>query len=491
MGETRRYIAIDLGAESGRAMLATLSCGRIQLDEIHRFPNGPIQENDSLRWDFGKLMADVKDGLRACVREAGGRIAGIAVDSWGVDFALLDEAASLIENPYHYRDARTDGMLAEAFKRMPRRDIFEHTGIQFMQINALYQLLSMRLKGDPALTRTKHLVFIADLVAYYLCGRIFAEYTLAGTSQMMNMRTGRWSEEIFQGLDLPMGIMPEVVQPGTVVGRLTDEVAGEIGCEPIPIIAAGSHDTASAVAAVPGEGARWAYISSGTWSLMGVELSRAIVTEKSFGYDFTNEGGVEGTIRLLKNIMGLWVVQECRRQWKREGDDYSYAQLTDVARAARPFAARVDPNNPTFLAPGDMPAKINAALSQAGQQPLTDRGELVRSVLEGLAFAYRQTLERIEDITGMTIEVIHIVGGGTQNELLNQFAANATGRPVITGPIEATSLGNILIQARAVGQVDSLRTIRAIVRNSFPIQRYAPQDAAAWETEYEARTQRA
>ena len=488
MSEIFKYIAVDLGAESGRTMLGTLAEGRVELDEIHRFSNGPVRQNDSLRWDFAKLMTEIKCGIQACVGEAGGRIAGIGVDSWGVDFGLLDEKGELIEQPYHYRDGRTDGMLDEAFKLMPRRDIFEHTGIQFMQINSLYQTLAMRLKGHSPLERARHLVFIADLVAHQLCGRIFAEYTLAGTSQMMNMRTGQWDEEVFERLDIPIDIMPEVIQPGTVVGRLTEEVAGEIGCDRIPVIACGSHDTACAVAAVPAEGDRWAYISSGTWSLMGLEIPDALVTDKSFEYDFTNEGGVEGTIRLLKNIMGLWVIQECRRQWQREGHDYSYPQLTEMAEGPKPFAARVDPNNPSFLAPGNMPVKVNNVLEQTGQEPVTDRGEMVRSVLEGLAFAYRGTLERLEDITGTEIDTIHIVGGGTQNELLNQFAANATGRTVITGPVEATSLGNVLMQAKAVGQVASLPAMRGVVRNSFPIKTYAPQDAEAWGKEYEKRT---
>ena len=491
MTETKQFIAVDMGAESCRLMLGTLSGGTLQLAEVHRFANGPIEENGTLRWDFlGKILDEIKRGIGLCVRQADGPVAGVAVDSWGVDFALLDGDGKLVENPYNYRDSRTDGMLDEAFRLMPRREIYEHTGLQFMQLNSLYQLLAMRTKRDPALAGARALVFIADLVSYHLCGKIFGEYTLASTSQMMDMKTGAWSDALLSRLDLPRGILPDIVNAGTIVGELKEEIAEKAGCGAIPVIAVGSHDTASAVAAVPAEGADWGYISSGTWSLMGVELPDPIVNDKTYRYDFTNEGGVEGTIRLLKNISGLWLVQECRRQWKREGVDLSYAQLTDLARKARPFAARIATDHGDFLSPGDMPGKINKYLSETGQEPLREKGEIVRSILECLAFTYRETLDRIEDIIGRRISVVHIVGGGSQNELLSQFAANAMNREIVSGPIEATSIGNVLMQAKALGLLDSLDAVRAVVRNSFPTKRFIPADAKKWDAKYGERRAR-
>jgi len=304
MAETTHYIAVDLGAESGRVMLGSIADGRLSLAETRRFGNGPVEEKGSLRWDFERLLSEIKAGIGQAVEAAGGQVQGIGVDSWGVDFGLIGADGQLLEKPYHYRDSRTDGMMEKAFEIMPKRQLYEHTGIQFMQLNSLYQLLAMRLANSEVLAQTKRLIFMADLFAYFLCGKAFGEYTLASTSQMMDMKTGRWSEAIFENLSLPLEIMPEVVMPGTVVGELTDEVAAEIGCAKIPVIAVGSHDTASAVLGVPAGEGNWAYLSSGTWSLMGVELPRAVVNDKTFGYEFTNEGGVENTIRLLKNIMG-------------------------------------------------------------------------------------------------------------------------------------------------------------------------------------------
>lgn len=475
MSQIKPYIAIDLGAESGRAMLGTLADDTLSLKEMHRFQNVSVMLDNTLRWDFDRLLAEIKTGIRKCVEAAPGEIAGIGVDSWGVDFGLLDKNGCLVAPPYHYRDARTDNMPEEAFKLMPRRTIYEHTGIQFMQLNTIFQLLAMRLGNDPALKKATALIFIADLVSHALCGELYAEYTLASTSQIMDMRTGAWSQPVLEALGLPAQLLPRIVQPATVVGRLRQNLADEIGCPQIPVIAAASHDTAAAVAAVPAKGTNWAYLSSGTWSLIGVEIPAPIIGDLTCENSFTNEGGVDNTIRLLTNITGLWILQECRRQWQQEGYDLSYAELTALAAAARPFAANLDPSRDDFLAPGDMPARINNYLSATGQAPLTDKGEIVRTILESLALSYRRALDTIEEIIGRKIEVLHIVGGGTQNELLNQFAANAINRPVITGPIEATSIGNILLQAKAVGQVKSLSHLRAIVAACFPIKQYIPK----------------
>jgi rhamnulokinase len=484
MAKKADYIAVDLGAESGRVMLGRIADGRLSLEQIHRFGNGPVEEEGSLRWDFDRLLSEIKTGIGQAAKRAGDRVAGIGIDTWGVDFGLLGSDGRLIEKPYHYRDSRTNGMMDKAFKLMPKRRVYESTGIQFMQLNSLYQVLAMRLANSPALAKTKRLLFMADLFSYFLCGKALGEYTLASTSQMMDMRTGAWSGPIFKELSLPMEIMPEIVMPGAIIGGLTSEVVKEIGCGRIPVIAIGSHDTASAVLGVPATGGKWAYLSSGTWSLMGVELPQAIINDKTFKYEFTNEGGVENTIRLLKNIMGLWLVQECKRQWQREGQDLSYGDLTKMAAAAKPFCGLIECDRSEFLAPGDMPARINKCLSETGQKPTQDKGQMVRLVLESLALKYRSVLTAIEDVTGSTIDVLHIVGGGIQNELLCQFTANAIGRKVITGPIEATAIGNILMQARAAGQIKTLGEAREVIRNSFELKEYQPQDTGLWERQY-------
>ena len=479
----KQYIAVDLGAESGRVILGTVSADKLNLHEVHRFENGPI-ESDGLRWDFKKLLSEIKAGIVKAVKQADGEISAIAVDSWGVDFGLIDEQGQLIENPYHYRDRRTDGMMEKAFELMDKRTLYEKTGLQFMQINSLYQLLSMRLTGSKVLAKARKLLFTADLFAYYLCGRAFGEYTLSSTSQLMDMKTGRWAKDVFDKLSLPIDIMPDVIEPGTVVGKLEKAIAEEIGCPAIDVIAIGSHDTASAVAAVPAGDNKWIFLSSGTWSLMGAEVPEAIINDKTFEYDFTNEGGVEGTVRLLKNIMGLWPVQECRRQWQRDGQYLSYPELTDMAQKAKPFAGFIDPNDNRFLSPGDMPSRINEYLVQTGQQQAEDKGQIIRIILESLAFKYREVLQKLEEITAQVFDCLHIVGGGIQNELLCQFTADAVGKKVITGPIEATASGNILMQAKAAGQIKTLKELRQIVRNSFELKEYQPQETLLWQKQY-------
>jgi rhamnulokinase len=485
LADERRYIAVDLGAESGKVMLGSVSKDKLAIEEIHRFNNGPVEENNSLRWDFYRLLGEIKTGISKAVKAAKAKVYGIGVDSWGSDFGLIGSDGKLLENPYHYRDSRTEAAMREVLKFMDKRSIYENTGIGLMLFNNLYQLLSMRMVNPDVLAKAKYLIFTADLYSYHLCGRVYCEYTLASTSQMMDMKTGRWSKEIFDKLALPIGIIPGVVKPGTIVGRLTEEAAKEIGCEPIDVIAVGSHDTADAVAAVPARGNRWAYISSGTWSLMGAEINEAIINDKTFEYQFTNEGGVESTIRLLKNIMGLWLVQECRRQWQKEGIDLSYKEIADMAEKAVPFAAHIDPDYSGFYSPGDMPKRINEYLGRTAQKPTDDKGRMIRVILESLAFKYRSVMEAIEDITDKAIEVLHIVGGGIQNELLCQFTANATGKKVITGPVEATASGNILMQAKATGQIKSLAELREIVRKSFELKEYQPQDNEIWKKKYE------
>jgi sugar (pentulose or hexulose) kinase len=478
------YIAVDLGAESGRVMIGSVSNEKITLKEIHRFSNGPVSKGDSLRWDFAQLLSNIKDGIAKAVKHADHPITSIGVDSWGVDFGLIDDKNQLIENPYNYRDSRTNGMMEKALELMPKRELYENTGIQFMQLNTIYQLLSARLSNDPALSKAKKLIFMADLVSFSLTGQVYAEYSLASTSQLMDMKTGNWSKAVFEKLGLPLDIMPNIVAPGTVVGKLTKDIANELGCGQIPVVAVGSHDTACAVAAVPASTENWMYLSSGTWSLMGIEVPRPIINDKSFEYQFTNEGGAENTIRFLKNIMGLWVVQECRRQWQREGTDLTYDHITEMTAHAKPFKAYVDVDYDQFLSPGNMPEKINAYLRQTGQNTLSDKGEIVRAVLEGLAMKYRDVVDIIESLSQKKIDAVHIVGGGIKNELLCQFTADSLNKKVMTGPIEATALGNIMLQAIAAGKIRNIAHGRELIRKSTPIKEYFPKDAVVWQKQY-------
>ncbi len=484
MTREKQYIAVDLGAESGRVMLGAVSADSLELEEVYRFANDPVTEKGHLKWDIANLLSRIEAGLAKAVKKADGKIAGIGVDSWGVDYGLLDHTGELIQNPYHYRDTRTDGLMDKAFELMNKRDIYENTGLQFMRFNTVYQLLFDRLNEPDVLAKADKLLFIADLVSYHLCGKAYAEYTLASTSQLMDMRTGKWSEEIFNKLILPINIMPEIIAPATIVAPLKPDIASRLGCEPIPVIAVGSHDTASAVAAVPAGAGNWAYLSSGTWSLLGVEIANAIINDKTFKQPFTNEGGIENTIRLLKNVMGLWLIQQCRKKWQENGLDLSYADLANMAEKAEPFAAYIDPDHSDFLAPGDMPARINQYLTQTAQSTIDDKGQMVRVILESLAMKYRSVLEALTAVTNKPIDRIHIVGGGVQNELLCQFTANATGRKVITGPVEATAIGNIITQAVATGQINSLAAARKIIRHSFDLKEYHPENQQLWNEQF-------
>jgi rhamnulokinase len=477
------FLAFDLGAESGRAIVGTLQHGRLTLEEKHRFPthNGRIAGH--LHWNLLSIWEELKMGLRKSAH--GGRsLSGIGIDTWGVDFGLLDKSGDLLGNPYMYRDSRTNGILDRTFARVPKEEIFNATGIQFMQLNSLFQLLSMRESLSPILDIADTLLFIPDLLNYLFTGQRKAEFSIASTSQMYDMRRRQWATDLLQRLHLPTHILPEVLPTGTLLGPILKDVADECGVSQIPLIAPGCHDTASAVAAVPAEGDNWCYISSGTWSLMGVEIPSPIVNDKSLKYNYTNEGGIGGSIRFLKNIMGLWLVQECRRQWLKEGHEHTYAQLARLANDAKPFTAIINPDHQPFLAPGEMPQKIEQFCKNTRQTVPSTPGEFIRTCLESLALTYRRTLEGLQDILGRQIDVIHIVGGGSQNELLNQMTADACGRTVIAGPAEATAAGNLLVQAMALGDIASLSQLRSIVRDSFEVKRYEPRDGPAWQSAY-------
>ncbi len=485
MAETAKFLAIDLGAESGRGVVGLLGDdGKLSLEEVHRFPTGPVRVLDHLHWDVLRFFTEIKAAVRQCAQTHGADLRAIGVDTWGVDFGLLGRGDVLLGNPYHYRDQRTDGMMEEAFRRVPREEVFAQTGIQFMKLNTLYQLLAMRVEDSPLLEVAETLLLMPDLFNFFLTGTKAAEFSIATTTQFYDPRQCAWATPILEAMDLPTGILPEIIQPGTPVGTLLASVAEETGAGRVPVVAPACHDTGSAVAAVPARGEDWCYISSGTWSLMGIETPEPLIDERSLRFNVTNEGGVGGTIRFLKNIMGLWLVQECRRQWEREGNTYSYDTLTRLAAEALPFVSVIDPDDASFLAPGDMPAAIRAFCARTGQPEPQSVGATVRCALESLALKYRWVLERLEEIRGRRLETIHIVGGGSQNRILNQLAADATGRPVVAGPVEATAIGNVLMQAIGLGHLGSLAESREVVRRSFAVETFTPHPAAGWEEAY-------
>jgi rhamnulokinase len=486
MTKSHNYLAIDLGAESGRAMVGSFDGRRLTLTETYRFINAPIKLSDGLHWDVQSLWGDIKSGISASVLKFNGEIDGIGLDAWGVDFALLDKNNTLLSTPFHYRDSRTDGMLEEAFRRMPRETIFEQTGVQFMQINTLYQLLAMVIDRSPLLDQASRLVSIPDLFNYWLCGQITNEFTEATTTQCYDPRNCNWAYPILKGLGIPTHLFGSVTQPGIVLGSLRPNTTQESGKMSIPVIAPACHDTGSAVVAVPAESENFAWISSGTWSIMGSEVNQPGISATTSAYNFTNEGGVFNTWRLCKNVIGLWLVQECRRAWQHPGENLAYDTLTHQASEARPFRAVIDPDSPEFLHPGNMPARIRQYCKSTGQSVPESRGEIIRVILESIALKYRWVIDCLETITGNRLGSIHIVGGGTKNRLLNQFTADATGLSCITGPIEATATGNILMQAIALGHLGSLADARAVVRQSFNPEIYTPNKSTSvsWDMAY-------
>lgn len=483
------YLALDLGAESGRAILGSLSAGKLALEELHRFSNQPVRLPDGLYWDSFRLFHEIREGLRIAGRNRGLKLSGIGVDTWGVDFGLLDAHGELIANPRHYRDARNNGMMERTFQTVPRAEVFRHTGLQFMQFNSLFQLNAIKHAGSPALAAARRLLFTPDLLSYWLSGVQKNELTITSTSQFWNPAEARWATELFDALDLPKGLLGDVVLPGTKLGGLLEEIRETSGLGDTPVFATAGHDTASAVAAVPAAGpfsggAPWCYISSGTWSLMGVELDAPVINARTLELNYTNEVGVDGKIRFLKNIAGLWLVQECRRAWALAGTEYNYNELTVMASGAEPFAAVIDPD--AFLEPGSMPERIASFCARTGQSAPRNPGSFVRTCLESLAFRYRQVLESLEEATGRRIETIHIVGGGSKNALLNRFVAEATGRTVVAGPAEATAIGNLLVQAMGAGEIEGLEGLRTVVRNSFELERFEAKDATPeWDRAYE------
>ncbi len=469
---SRHYIACDLGAESGRVMLGTLNGGKLTLEEIHRFPNGPVVVQGTWRWDVLRMFDELKTGLRH-VAERGLKIESVSTDSWGVDYVWLKDREPLLTAPFHYRDlTRNDGAFERVFPVVSAAEIFAETGLQFMTLNTAYQLHWDAVNRPWILKAADRFLNIGDYFNYLFSGVAAAEQSLASTTQLYNPKKKKWSRPLRKKLGLPKKLFPEIVPSGTVLGP----VVPEFGLTGAQVVASCSHDTGAAVAAVPAAGKGWAYLSSGTWSLLGVELKQPLITDQSRQFNFTNEVGYGQSVRFLKNIIGLWILQECRRQWGKT----DYAELRQLAAQAAPLRSLINPNDERFGKPGTMPEKISAFCRETGQPVPTTPGEFTRCILESLALLYRRTLEQLEACTGQPVTTLHIVGGGSQNLLLNQFSANATGRTVIAGPVEATATGNILIQALALGQLKNLAELRQVVRNSFAVQTYQPQDAAVW-----------
>ena len=483
-GGPAHFLAFDLGAESGRAVLGRLDGGRLTVHEVRRFPNTPFALSGHIHWNVHALFEEMKTAMREAAAALGARPASLGVDTWGVDFGLLDRDGLMLGLPFCYRDGRNAGAMEDYLRLVPREALYEATGIQLMPFNTLFQVYAMVRDRSPLLDAAADLLFMPDLFNYLLAGRKAAELTIASTSQMLDPRTRTWIPGLFQAMGLSKSLLQPLVRPGTVLGPVADGVAAQTGFRDVPVVAVAGHDTASAVAAVPAEGAGWAYISSGTWSLVGVEEPAPVVSPRSLEANFTNEGGVGGTVRLLKNVTGLWLVQGCRKAWGGEAAG-AYEDLVREAEGAPAFSALIDPDHPDFLNPPDMPEAVAARCRATGQAPPGTRAALVRSLLESLALKYRYVLDQLRLVAGRPIDRIHVIGGGSRNALLCRFTAEATGLPVVAGPAEATAVGNILVQAMALGRVASPAEMRAIVRASFELRTYEPGRARRdWDAAY-------
>jgi rhamnulokinase len=478
------YLAFDLGASSGRAMLGSLDANdRLTLQEIHRFPHGMIDTLGSLHWDILGLYREMLHSLVACRKTQLDPPACIGIDTWGVDFGLLDRNGKLLGNPRTYRDPANAGAMEAFFEKIPGRVVYQRTGIQLLPINTLYQLHARVREDDPQLRAAEDLLFLPDLLSYFLTGEKFSEFTFATTSQLLDARSSDWDPLLFEALGISTSLMQELVPPGTTVARLIPSVADHTGLGAVPVVAVATHDTASAVAAVPTLDEDFAYISSGTWSLVGIEAKSPIIDERTRERNITNEGGVEGRTRVLKNVMGLWLLEECRRSWRRERRR-SYQELLSLAELSRPLRTLIDPDDPRFLNPLDMPRAIRDFARETGQPEPEEPGQLVRAIFESLALATRHTLDQLREISVRPLRRLHVIGGGSRSRMLCQLTADATGIPVHAGPAEATAIGNLLIQAMAQGRVASLGELRRIVRESFPVEPFEPVGGSDWEPAY-------
>lgn len=480
---TKRVLAFDFGASSGRAIIGCFDGDKITLEEVHRFSNDPVSVGGTVYWDVLRLFYEIKQGIIKA-KIAGG-FDSIGIDTWGVDFGLIDSEGKLMENPVHYRDARTVGLVDEAFKTMPKEKLYGITGIQFMELNTLFQLISLKKYRPWMLERADKMLFMPDLFGYMLTGKMCAEYSIASTSQLIDLDKRTWSKEILDAFGIKESIFAPLVQPGTVLGELSKEVCEECGVNPVPVISVCGHDTQSAITSVPCEDGDFAFLSSGTWSLFGTELDKPIVNETSMNINITNEGGFDGSTGFLKNIIGLWLIQESRRQWKREGKEYSYADLEKLALAAEPFKCFIDPDAPEFVPHGNIPERVREFCRKTGQYVPETVGEIMRCIYESLAMKYRLTFEKLRECTERDYPVIHVIGGGTKDGLLCQMTANSCDRTVKAGPIEATVMGNVAVQLMSDGSVKNIGQARKIVADSSELKTFEPKDTDKWAGAYE------
>ena len=471
--------AVDLGAQSGRVALGRFDGERLDVSEVHRFANEPVRARGTLYWDVLGLYREALEGLRGAARQA--TIDSVAVDSWGVDFGLLDRTGRLLRSPVHYRDARRAAAAEGVFSRVPRRELYERTGIQLMPINTVFELAGMADENDPALEAAETLLLVPDLLHYWLCGSRATEFTNATTTQCFDPRAGDWAVDLLERLDVPGRLLPEIVQPGTALGSVSAEVSEETGLGAATVVAVATHDTGSAVAAVPIGTPGACFLSVGTWSLVGVEVSQPLINDETFDANLTNEGGVGGTFRLLRNVTGMWLLHECRRTWALEGREYSFEELVALAESVPPLRSFIDPNDPVFAQPGDMPARVREVCVRTGQQEPGDVGAIVRCVLESIALKHAEVVALLGEVTGLAPTELHVVGGGARNQLLCEWTAGASGLTVLAGPEEATVVGNLLVQAMALGEISSLSEAREVVRTSFEPSVHEPRDSEAWQ----------
>lgn len=480
---TKRVLAFDFGASSGRAIIGCFDGDKITLEEVHRFSNDPVSVGGTVYWDVLRLFYEIKQGIIKA-KIAGG-FDSIGIDTWGVDFGLIDSEGKLMENPVHYRDARTVGLVDEAFKTMPKEKLYGITGIQFMELNTIFQLISLKKYRPWMLERADKMLFMPDLFGYMLTGKMCAEYSIASTSQLIDLDKRTWSKEILDAFGIKESVFAPLVQPGTVLGELSKEICEECGVDPVPVISVCGHDTQSAITSVPCEDGDFAFLSSGTWSLFGTELDKPIVNETSMNINITNEGGFDGSTGFLKNIIGLWLIQESRRQWKREGKEYSYADLEKLALAAEPFKCFIDPDAPEFVPHGNIPERVREFCRKTGQYVPETVGEIMRCIYESLAMKYRLTFEKLRECTERDYPVIHVIGGGTKDGLLCQMTANSCDRTVKAGPIEATVMGNVAVQLMSDGSVKNIGQARKIVAESSELKTFEPKDTDKWAEAYE------
>ena len=482
--KNKSFLAFDIGATSGRSILGTLIDGRLQMKELTRFPNQMLQIGNHLHWNIYSLFEHLKEGL-AAVKKEGVEISSIGIDTWGVDFAFLAKDGTILGAPYAYRDHQTDGAPEKYFEKVPREKVYALTGIQVMNFNSLYQLFALKEANSSILDAATEILFMPDALSYMLTGNKVVEYTIASTSQLLNPRTKKFESILLEKAGISPSILGEIVIPGELIGSLRDDLAEESELGKVPVVAVAGHDTASAVAAVPAENERFAYLSSGTWSLMGIEVKEPIINDETFTLNFTNEGGVEGTTRFLKNITGMWILEQCLKEWKKEGITYAYEKLVHMAESAPAFQSLIDSDHASFANPASMTKAITQYCLVTGQKAPSTHAEYVRCIFESLSLKYKFILGKLNSLAPFDIEKLHVIGGGSKNPLLNQWTANSIGIPVIAGPSEATAIGNIMIQAKAAGCIGTHQEMRQIIRESVQLDEFLPENHQEWEQAYQ------